>query len=908
MILQKIKEKALSAIRKPIEWIDIKMESFERKADPYVLIARERAKKFASRVGKWLYEQYRSNVEAQEKIWKNFEKKMGEYYRKKYEKKEISPLEKKIADKLTKITTGVVAGFTIPPITGMKKLDPRVARVLQKAIQKGVSPKTIQKIIKINPKKLTPYYGNIVKRFREMTPPKINLERIRAPEEIKKSIIDWTNKNAQYLTEKYPHYTFQEIESELQKTGLNIDEALKNLKKVFGNDTKKILISLKGVRDYALNIQKEISSLQHQIKVATNPDDIITLTAKLKEKQLLADALWEAVAGSGRVAGQYLGFRKQIAQALKGTVVERREILEKLVGRSLDPKSEAYQTFVRAIKSLDPDDPYQILKFLREAQAPNIFDFPASIWYNSVLSGPSTYVVNFLGNSLFGTVESGWVRPVSFLLDTPISKIRKVEPTYTSKSLIGYYGGALRGIRNGAYKFFKILKTGVDPEELINPSKWTQLRMSPWEAKYVKIKIPLVKTEKIIKVPERARKFLIPFGKIIDIPTRLLKATDAFFKGIFEEARKFELAVPKVWKEGKTLRQILLEAERLARTDPDIAEKAVQFGRWVTFQDAPGKVTQWVIRGRDTIPGFRYVVPFVNIASNLFKRGFFDYAPPGLAKGIYQIIVKDPKGAETAARGMFGTILMLLGAIKYLEGDLILEPPRTKAERDAFYRQGKQPWSVKFGDRYVGIRRVEPFIYPFISGALLVDSYIKAKINKAKFHELIFSTAQKLGEFATDATYLFGLNQLWEAFNSPWDEKGEQFMEWIINVGVSYLPFRRALWSIVRSLNPEVPEPTPLERFKAMIPFLSKKARKRLTVWGEPAKYVTGAKGAFLPVASSEITKDPVETELERLDLIIGFPSRTIQGKRLDDTTYRIYLKISGRLSRLAIELSLIHI
>jgi len=796
--------------------------------------------------------------------------------------------------------------FVEPPIVGIERVGPRVFRLLQRATRRGVSPKTIQRILRIKEERLVPALTETAERLsriKSVKPPKINLDRIQAPDEIKQNIINWTRENAQYLSEQYPHHTFAEVKAELEKEGLNISKAMRTLKKVFGGDSKQILVALKGVRDAAVTVEREIINLQKAIRAEKNPDKIISLTAQLKEKQLLRDGLWEAVAGSGRVSGQLLAFRRMIAKSLKGSILDQRETLRKILGKRFEVGSPQYERFITALKNLNPEEPKEVINFLRQVQAPSIWDFPASIWYNSVLSSPKTHLVNLLGNTLFGTVESLVVRPISFLLDIPISKLTGIPRNYTKKEIIGYYGGLLRGLKIGTERFFRTLWTGFDPEEILYPSKWEQLRQSPWGAEFVKIPGIGIK-----KIPKLIQPILRGAETPITLPTRLLKAADVWFKGVFEEAKKFERAFPRVWNENKTLRQVILEADEMARTDPTLLDEAVQFGRWMTFQDAPGKVTNAIIRLREGFPGIRYIIPFVNIASNLMKRGFIDYAPPGLAKGVYQVVVKDPKAAETVARGLVGTIITLAGAIKYLEGDLILEPPRTKAERDAFYRQGKQPWSIKFGDRYVGIRRVEPFIYPFFIGALIVDALQKGRMNENKAIETLGNAVQKIGEFATDASYLYGLNRLWEAFNADWSEKGEPLLRWVDSVSVGFLPYASALRSIATAINPEVPEPTNefVQAIKSILPWTRKEVKKRLTVWGEPAKYVTGAPGTFLPIATSEVTSDSVELELERLDHVIGFPSRVIQGRKLDDATYRIYLRISGRMARLAID-KLIH-
>jgi len=871
--------------------IESSMEAFEEKVAPIT----RKFERAGLKLMDTFIESYKVAETKNRRIWTNI---LDPTWKMEKEGYKFAPGEKEKFRKQAETLAQHIPTNPFVPAGGLKGIDPRVARILQKAVQKGVSGKTLKQILKIKPSQLKPLIQTAkeqAKRITKIKPPTLNLDRIQAPEEIKTRIIDWTNKHAKYLADQYPHYTFREIQSELEKSGFDILKGMRTWKKVFGGDTKKTLVAIKGIRDSALKIEQQIANIQKALRTTNNPDKILSLTTRLKDLQLAHDGLFEAVLGSGRISGQLLAFRRMTSKALKGTVLEKRLVLERLLGKQFEPGSAPYQKFITLLKNIDPADPQAVMQFLRQAQAPNITDFPASIWYNAILSGPKTHLVNLLGNTLFGTVESFVVRPIAFLLDTPLSKLRGVAPRHTSKSMVGYYGGMLRGLKIGIDRFWQTMKTGFDPEEILYPSKWQQLRQVPWETKFVRM------PGKISEVPGWLQPWLRGTGKVINIPTRLLKAADTFFKGIFEEARKFELIVPKVWSKNKTLRQLILEADELARSNPlEWSDEAIQFGRWMTFQDAPGKITSWVIRGRDTVPGLRYIIPFVNIASNLLKRGFIDYSPVGLTKGIQEIVIKNPKAAETTARGLFGTLVMLGGVLKYLDGSITLGAPPNRAERDAFYRQGKQPWSVKIGDRWVGIRRLEPFIYPFLSGALIADAVHKGKLNDKNTEEIIADAAQKIGQFVTDASYLYGLSRIYRALNPSWESEGSEFLAWLQQLGTGFLPYSNALRSIATAINPEVParDLSTQEVFESIIPFLRKKIKKRLTVWGEPAKYVTGAPGTFLPVATSEITTDDTENELMRLDYSPGFPSKP---SGMDDNSYRAYLVLSGRLSKLAV-------
>ena len=146
-------------------------------------------------------------------------------------------------------------------------------------------------------------------------------------------------------------------------------------------------------------------------------------------------------------------------------------------------------------------------------------------------------------------------------------------------------------------------------------------------------------------------------------------------------------------------------SEIVANPEPAMVDKAVDFSRYATFNSKPGPFTQKVIGLREaTILGnkfkpLRFVIPFINTPANIAKIGF-EYSPAGFAK-LAKSGLRTPEASEVIAKATIGTLAMAGFASLAANGKLTGAAPTDPAKRDAYYRGGKQPFSVKIGDRWV---------------------------------------------------------------------------------------------------------------------------------------------------------------------------------------------------------------
>ena len=226
--------------------------------------------------------------------------------------------------------------------------------------------------------------------------------------------------------------------------------------------------------------------------------------------------------------------------------------------------------------------------------------------------------------------------------------------------------------------------------------------------------------------------------------------------------------------------------------------------------------------------------------------------------------------------------------------------PTNKTEREAFFRQGKLPWAIKFGDTYYSYRRIEPFNTVIASVAIAHDKITNAKDDETAT-EIFGNMVESLLENLIDSSYFNGLTNLLDRFG----RRTGMFQRHL----ASFVPYSSFWRSINRSYEVATEGETKVRETKSLlgafsqvIPGMSAKVPARLNVWGEEIILPGGILRQWLPYKSSEIKDDPVEVEIERLTIYPGLPGQTVTINRekieFPDDFYRNYLLDFGRIAK----------
>jgi len=525
------------------------------------------------------------------------------------------------------------------------------------------------------------------------------------------------------------------------------------------------------------------------------------------------------------------GALEQFKMPIKDQQVIANMIKAKIKSINIDPiiSAEAKKSLTKGLTTLQKS-------VLSKQFNPTFFDKAYFTWLNSILSDPRTHMVNVGSNTLFSLVKI----PEKFAQATAdlglvglrklgLKKIGNIPLTGKRTTYFGEIPAMVKGL---GYKGKVPSPSGSKFEELL-PTKG-------WE-KYT--------------------------------PTGLLQVEDKLGKGLVGKMEMFSQA----FKKGVDIRK---GAKGLTGSG---AVKAEQLYR--TFQNEPGKLARSMLSLRGEIPLMRWLIPFVKTPANLISAGIertvLGTAFLGKAKTQEQL-------AQRLGTLALGSVASAWIGWQYFKGNVTGDAPSNTAERDTFYREGKQPNSLKMFGHWVPLERIEPLGSSFAITANLIQRYVESDSTIPS--EKVMDSIQGLSKTLTNKTYLSGLTNVMKATSNP-EMYGANWGKRVIS-GM----FSPGLLNYIANLtDPYIREAkTVPEMVMGRMPGLSKTVAPKLNALGEQIKRPMPA----IPFRISKAQSSKVTKELKRLGIHPTTIDRKYKGIPLTSKERNVLVKAEGRRVR----------
>ena len=601
-----------------------------------------------------------------------------------------------------------------------------------------------------------------------------------------------------------------------------------------------------------------------------------------------------------------------------------------------DLSTEGAQKIASAFLSLKP---HQQSKFAKDTFGKKMRDAWAEIWVNSKLASPITHVVNMAGNFTFNTL-----RVAEYGIAATLNKI----PGLSSKEGIMF---------NEVFQMIKSIKYG------------TKLGMvNAYEA----FKTGDAATTKLdLRKPNAVGKRLLPekyqdtfmgsalemFGTYSRIPGKFLVAEDEFVKGVLYQmelerlaTRKFNQAIADGLSEDDAQKIFI---KTVADPDSTTVKEAQDAALEGTFQkDLPPGVFS---KAQDffNIPEMKLFVPFYKTIMNIFmesnKRNPFMMAAGSLlpnelgSKVRADLMGKNGKATQQLALAKLSTgstLMYFFGTMAYggsgFDQDVMITgmAPMNKAEREAFFRKGLQPYSIALLDKETGLYKSTSYArFDPISSLLAISAdmaYMASRPDQYADPNFVNSMTSMFGNglaaifpYLTEQPFLTGIQELGRLFQPGYgDAEGmveraltilaEKVTEGAMSVvpGVStfggYLQRMQDPTIYDTNITSDQAEwfrnnfdgdiPAPIRAFykaynKAMkdSPFFNTDLKPRINLWGEDM--VGPEQGMFSPVRVVNEKYNDVDEFLVKAGLGIPMPKNNIGGIPMTQDEYYDYIK-----------------
>lgn len=679
----------------------------------------------------------------------------------------------------------------------------------------------------------------------------INLNRLDAETDVKEFILETSKRYEGKISEaRRGTIKNEETQKLADQLGMSVSDVLKRKKGQAYNAEQ-----VTAAREINLASAESTWKAAKQAAESDSTENLIKFQKQLQRHV----AIQAEVSGVSTEAGRALQAHKILAKSepAKLEADALKAMIESLGGR------EITKEIAERMSKIDPNDITAVNKFIRETAKVKTTDKVFEAWVNSILSGPLTHIVNITSNTLTALsrpVERSVAATLDFLRSAATGKRFRFLGEVPA-DFVGMAKGVTDGVRKGIWAFINEMPTDN-----------------------------MGKIETNVQQAIKGRT-----GKVIRTPGRLLVASDEFFKTVNYTGDLYAGAYRKAAIEGlKGKERVKKMAEFIDKPTEDLTEAAHADALYRTFTQPLGTLGKTISKARNYW-GIKYIIPFMRTPVNIAKYGI-ERTPIEFLNMLRRNDFKNipDEAIDKLARATMGS-LMGAGVVTYAKQGLITgSGPTDKAERDALYRRGWQPYSILVGDTYYSFQRLEPL------GTVLGLSADYAELSGTLKDNDIGSIAAKIslsfGKNLTSKTFMSGLSNLLNAISDP-----ERYAEnWLEMTAGSIVPMSSLLsWTARIKDNTIRNVQGPKEAIKSKIPGQTQAIRPKVDLWGRKLEYQgSAAYRSLSPARVSGKTDDMVEKELERLGLTPSEPGKSIMGVKLDDEQYYNYQVLSGKFAK----------
>ena len=627
----------------------------------------------------------------------------------------------------------------------------------------------------------------------------------------------------------------------------------------------------------------------------------------------LQQSMMSLVSQQSREAGRALqAFRTTVA----GNKQAARAIREVL---SHEGNTEKMANMLLAL-----EHPGQASKFMKDmveggsalSRAGNVL---MEVWYNSILSGPRTHIVNNIGNTIT-TMTAVAERGIAARL--PGATVPRGEEA-------ALMFGTLRSFKDALNVARTTFRTGVPIQE----SQVNQV-----------LKRRAITGEKLVpktwqgtKVGDFLGAGIDVIGTAIRLPGRALMTSDEFWKTLARGGQTSALAYRRAVGEGLTGDALAARIGELrASPPPDLLDEAFDFAAYQTFTNPLGDTGQKLQRFIGSNKLAQMVVPFIQTPVNIMKYATAR-SPLGLAmKSVRDDLVAGGVRRDLAvARIGLGSIAMATAADYAAQGMVTGAAPGEPGMKAAWDRAGILPYSVKIGDKWVQYTRLDPVgmsVGIAADFANIMNAWSEAdglELGGPQLNDVRNSLREKwglseeeiedsidrlsleqqqagrltpgkvagaivasIGNNVLSRSYLSGLADLVGIFEAPSPEaQATAATRYLERQVQGFVPFSAAIRTAEQVLDPQLREAvTLMEGLRAMTPGASESLPVIPDLWGRPRETTVG----LSPVAIRQEDAAPIDQELIRLRLPLNMPAKDIQGVRMKPEEYAAFVKLAG--------------
>ena len=580
-------------------------------------------------------------------------------------------------------------------------------------------------------------------------------------------------------------------------------------------------------------------------------------------------------------------------------------------------------------------NPLAVAKLNRAQRFGNVL---TEYFMNSILSGPTTHVINIAGNSLVSMYL-----PLEKALGASIRGIAGGQGPSNSLRMAGEH---LRAYRH-MFHVFKDSMTFAGASFKADRNILDNMTTVEQKGRAISA-AGLGMTEGTL-----AAQAVNWIGKALNIPTRVLSSTDEMFKQMnYRAALLTELEVEGLAKFNGDARQAAIWADQtmnkmiengqaysekvvlqkamskadeavaagtiradersayiarfMADTnnwDPELgalSERAMDYSRYATFSTPLvvgeggriSRVSARIQQVAEESTAIRFIMPFIRTPTRILEFAL-DRSIPGQPynlKNAFGELKGKLKHSDRAVRdeamGRVAFAVMTTYGLFHMiaAGGITGDGPSNPTEREAWLQAGNQPYSIRFGDSWVSYRRLDPFASMMGLVVDTMDSYGRAsEKQKPQLEAVVNSIIIGLANNFTNKSYLTGVTSILEAIKDP-----ERYGDKLVNQYVSAMvPYSSALRQAKGTVDNDLVVRDVrgmLDAVMNTIPVASRAVEPRRNIFGEPIKRAEGLGPDWMsPITYTNVSDDLILNEFNLVGHSFDAPRENRNGMNLTE-------------------------
>lgn len=683
----------------------------------------------------------------------------------------------------------------------------------------------------------------------------IRLDHLDSPQNIKRALAVTDQRVGGFDAARRGRITQAETQNLANELGMTPDQLLSRRKGQAFNAEEAL-----AARQILAKSGNELVNLAKRVQRMDDPGEEVL--AAFRQAWVRHAAIQEQIAGATAEAGRALAQFRMTADSAN----VHGNVLASIVQGAGGPQrlKDAADLILE-----HSDNPAILNRDALQALKPRFRDKLVELWYNSLLSGPQTHVVNIVSNTMtaLGQVPEHMVAAGIGGVRNAASR-SKINDRVLFTELGARSFGLLQGVREGLRQAARTMRTG--------------------EASDFASKVEAQSDNAISGLK----------GKVIRTPTRMLSAEDELFKAMARRMELAGLAVRHARGEGLTGEAAKKRvADLVANPTDDMLEKAFDYGRYLTFQRPLGPVMRHVSAMTQNMPVLKLILPFVRTPANLLKFSLErSPAAPLLKEWRMDVKAGGARRDLALARASVGTAVGALVMEMAANGQITGNGPADDDAKHLLRADGWQPYSVKIGERYYSYQRLDPFSTTLGISADMVD--LQQYMTEKQKEKVAFLVTAAVMRNLTSKTWLSGISDLTEAINDP-ERSASGFLKRLSGS----LAVPTGVAQVARTMDPTLREAEGiLDQVRSRIPVVSRDLTPQRDVWGQPIVNEGGAGPNLLsPFWTSTRKNDPVNNALLENGIHIGTPQREVGGVRLTLPQFGQYREMVGQEGRAGI-------